>query len=338
MTLPMQHPVVRPNTTGRRRPEDPQVSWRERLQALRHLPRLLRMVWDTEPRYVVGILLLRIARALVPLAVLWIGKLIVDEVVQAVAVVGAGGADSLGAPRRAARAGAGHRAGGRGARAGLRAAGEPAGRSLRQPHQRRADAPLRDARPGAVRERRDLRQAGAGPAADGGPHRAVHPAARDHPGPDHPGDARRGAGGLRAVAAAPARRRGAAVAAGRDPLRLAGLLAALLLDARAAPARLPALHRRQRHLRQGAQALRPLRLPGRTVRPPVAGVLRGQQVAGDPPEPGVEPAGRGRHARLLRGVRGHHLSHGDRATGRRPACSPSACSRFSRAPSARAAT
>ncbi len=92
MTLPMQHPVVRPNTTGRRRPEDPQVSWRERLQALRHLPRLLRMVWDTEPRYVVGILLLRIARALVPLAVLWIGKLIVDEVVQAVAVVGAGGA------------------------------------------------------------------------------------------------------------------------------------------------------------------------------------------------------------------------------------------------------
>src|SRR5919106_1976615 len=91
MTLPLQHPVVRPNITGRRRPGDPQVSWRERLQALRHLPRLLRMVWDTEPRYVVGILLLRVARALVPLAVLWIGKLIVDEVVQAVTVVSAGG-------------------------------------------------------------------------------------------------------------------------------------------------------------------------------------------------------------------------------------------------------
>ena len=68
------------------------MSWRERLQALRHLPRLLRMVWQTEPRYVVGILLLRIARALVPLAVLWIGKLIVDEVVRAVSVVSAGGA------------------------------------------------------------------------------------------------------------------------------------------------------------------------------------------------------------------------------------------------------
>jgi ATP-binding cassette subfamily B protein len=91
MSLPLQHPVVRPNASGRRRPEDREVTWRERMQALRHLPRLLRMVWETEPRYVVGILLLRVARALVPLAVLWIGKLIVDEVVQAIAVVGAGG-------------------------------------------------------------------------------------------------------------------------------------------------------------------------------------------------------------------------------------------------------
>jgi ATP-binding cassette subfamily B protein len=91
MSLPLQHPVVRPNASGRRRPEDREVTWRERMQALRHLPRLLGMVWETEPRYVVGILLLRVARALVPLAVLWIGKLIVDEVVQAIAVVGAGG-------------------------------------------------------------------------------------------------------------------------------------------------------------------------------------------------------------------------------------------------------
>jgi ATP-binding cassette subfamily B protein len=54
------------------------------------VPRLLRLVWDTEPRYVVGILLLRVARSLVPLAVLWIGKLIVDEVVRAVGVAAAG--------------------------------------------------------------------------------------------------------------------------------------------------------------------------------------------------------------------------------------------------------
>ena len=46
----------------------------------------------------------------------------------------------------------------------------------------------------------------------------------------------------------------------------------------------------------------------------------------------------GRHAGVLRGLRGHHLSHGDRvplAGGRR---SPSACSPSSRARSARAAT
>ena len=49
------------------------------------------MVWETEPRYVVGILALRVARALIPLAVLWVGKLIVDEVVHAVGVTGGGG-------------------------------------------------------------------------------------------------------------------------------------------------------------------------------------------------------------------------------------------------------
>src|SRR4029453_4521632 len=89
MTLPLQHPVVRPNIAGRR-PGEPPVSWRERLQAIRHLPRLLQMVWETEPRYVVGILVLRVARALIPLAVLWVGKLIVDEVVRAIGVAGTG--------------------------------------------------------------------------------------------------------------------------------------------------------------------------------------------------------------------------------------------------------
>jgi ATP-binding cassette subfamily B protein len=72
-------------------PAAPDVSWRQRLQALRHLPKLLRMVWDTNPRYVVGILLLRVARSAVPLAVLWVGKLIVDEVVHAITVANTGG-------------------------------------------------------------------------------------------------------------------------------------------------------------------------------------------------------------------------------------------------------
>src|SRR4051812_48379110 len=90
MALPLQHPVIRGNGRGRM-PATPDRSWRERLQALRHLPKLLRMVWDTNPGYVVGILLLRVARSLVPLAVLWIGKLIVDEVVRSINVAQAGG-------------------------------------------------------------------------------------------------------------------------------------------------------------------------------------------------------------------------------------------------------
>jgi ATP-binding cassette, subfamily B, bacterial len=90
MSLPLGHPVVRPNIRGRP-PTDPDISWRERLQALRHLPKLLRMVWDAEPRYVVGILLLRVARSAVPLAVLWVGKLIVDEVVLAITLASSGG-------------------------------------------------------------------------------------------------------------------------------------------------------------------------------------------------------------------------------------------------------
>jgi ATP-binding cassette subfamily B protein len=89
MSLPLQHPVIRGNGRGRTPP--PTASWRERLQALKHLPKLLRMVWDTNPVYVVGILLLRVARSIVPLAVLWVGKLIVDEVVHSIGVAQAGG-------------------------------------------------------------------------------------------------------------------------------------------------------------------------------------------------------------------------------------------------------
>ncbi len=51
---------------------------------MRHLPRLLKLVWKTQPRYAVGVVLVRMAGALVPLGLLWIGKLIIDEVVAAV--------------------------------------------------------------------------------------------------------------------------------------------------------------------------------------------------------------------------------------------------------------
>jgi ATP-binding cassette, subfamily B, bacterial len=63
--------------------EAPQ-SWRERFQALRNVPPLLKMVWETSPALSVFTLLLRCVSALIPLATLWISKLIIDLVVRAI--------------------------------------------------------------------------------------------------------------------------------------------------------------------------------------------------------------------------------------------------------------
>jgi ATP-binding cassette, subfamily B, bacterial len=56
-------------------------SLRERFVALRNLPPFLRLVWQTSPSLTVGALLLRSLRAVLPVAMLFIGKLIIDEVV-----------------------------------------------------------------------------------------------------------------------------------------------------------------------------------------------------------------------------------------------------------------
>jgi len=73
----------------RPKPIDPPPSWRERLRATRHLPRLVRLVWQTHPGYSLTMVLLRAVRAVLPVAVLWVGKLIIDAVVT---LVNAGGA------------------------------------------------------------------------------------------------------------------------------------------------------------------------------------------------------------------------------------------------------
>src|SRR5262245_5713043 len=57
---------------------------RERFGALRTLPPLLAMVWQISPALMAGALLLRLVRALVPVASLYVGKLIIDDVVQLV--------------------------------------------------------------------------------------------------------------------------------------------------------------------------------------------------------------------------------------------------------------
>lgn len=56
-------------------------TWRERAAALRHLPPLLREVWETRPTFAFLSLATRLANALLPVAILYVAKLAVDEVV-----------------------------------------------------------------------------------------------------------------------------------------------------------------------------------------------------------------------------------------------------------------
>jgi ATP-binding cassette, subfamily B, bacterial len=73
---------------GRREAEPPAKSVRERLGALRHLPPFLRGIWDTSPGYTAANIVLRLVRALLPVATLYVGKLIIDQVVHLLRVGG----------------------------------------------------------------------------------------------------------------------------------------------------------------------------------------------------------------------------------------------------------
>ena len=72
-------PGPRPSS-GRTSPPNAR-SLRERVGALRNLRPFLAMVWRTSPLLAGSSLLLRIVRALLPVATLFVGKLIIDEVV-----------------------------------------------------------------------------------------------------------------------------------------------------------------------------------------------------------------------------------------------------------------
>jgi ATP-binding cassette subfamily B protein len=66
---------------GDRVPPAPR-SLRERFGALRNLPPFLRLVWRTSPALTAGNLACRLLRAFLPIATLYVGKLIIDEVVR----------------------------------------------------------------------------------------------------------------------------------------------------------------------------------------------------------------------------------------------------------------
>jgi ATP-binding cassette, subfamily B, bacterial len=60
-------------------------TFRERFGALRTLRPFVAMIWQTSPGLTAGLMLLRLVRALMPVVALYIGKLIIDDVVHLVA-------------------------------------------------------------------------------------------------------------------------------------------------------------------------------------------------------------------------------------------------------------
>ncbi len=57
------------------------LSWSDRLSSLRYVRPLAGMVWETSPPLVLASVFLRLSRALIPAAMLWVSKLILDAVV-----------------------------------------------------------------------------------------------------------------------------------------------------------------------------------------------------------------------------------------------------------------
>ncbi|WP_345168807.1 ABC transporter ATP-binding protein [Nibribacter koreensis] len=76
--------------TSRRAPANgkPPLSVQQRVSALKHLPPFLKLVWQTNPRMALLNVVLRLLKAAVPLAMLYVGQLIIDEVIRLTQVTG----------------------------------------------------------------------------------------------------------------------------------------------------------------------------------------------------------------------------------------------------------
>ena len=58
------------------------VTLKDRFSALRNLPRFFKLVWQTSPSLTIANAALRILKSATPVAILYVGKLIIDQVVQ----------------------------------------------------------------------------------------------------------------------------------------------------------------------------------------------------------------------------------------------------------------
>jgi ATP-binding cassette subfamily B protein len=62
------------------------ASWQERLVALRNIPPVLGIVWRSGPLVVTSGLVIRLLTSLMPIALLWVAKLIIDTIIQTLRV------------------------------------------------------------------------------------------------------------------------------------------------------------------------------------------------------------------------------------------------------------
>jgi ATP-binding cassette, subfamily B, bacterial len=70
----------RSNRTSKNNSENP-LTFKQRLSALRNLPAFFKLVWKTSPPMFIANIVLRVLRAALPVIMLYIGKLIIDEVI-----------------------------------------------------------------------------------------------------------------------------------------------------------------------------------------------------------------------------------------------------------------
>lgn len=90
-------PADRPGTGPSDSSSQPKPSLRERFDALRNLPPFLRQIWATSRSLTIAAIGLRLVRALLPVATLYVGKLIIDEAIRLVALGGGVGLETFSA-------------------------------------------------------------------------------------------------------------------------------------------------------------------------------------------------------------------------------------------------
>ncbi len=77
----MTHVMVVGGKRPRRDPNAPPPKLRDRIAAMRLVPRLVRLVWETQPAFTGIMVALRLVRSVVPVTNLWVAKLIIDAVI-----------------------------------------------------------------------------------------------------------------------------------------------------------------------------------------------------------------------------------------------------------------